>query len=418
MDAPSPNTCDAVAFPNRLLCGSLPITREVCEALDCCYDPRTSTTPCYFGNPVTAQCSPDGQATIAISTDVTVPSLDLKSVRLLTVSSSCSELNVYQTSGFLAYRFPLVCGGVQQVKSDTTIYENRLEATRSVLTANGASISRDSTFRLTVRCTFASSSSFIPLQVEVFTLPPPLPVSSPGPLLIEMRIAKDQTYSAYYSIAEYPVLKVLRDPVFVEVRMLQRTDPALMLVLNQCWATPSSDAHQSMQWPITVDRCPYAGDNYKTLVLRVRETFPALQRPSHYQRFVVSTFTFVDKAQQNMMGPVFFHCAASVCVPSARDSCSSACSSRKRRMIQDWDMDAEPVSLVTAEGPVLFITEDDVAIAGSRSSQESLMPGWVWMVVLTVGLVVFIAVVCLALVQLVRRRKPRNEQVEMAAVKT
>ncbi|XP_069058120.1 zona pellucida sperm-binding protein 4-like [Pleurodeles waltl] len=418
MDAPSQNTCAAVGESTRLLCGSLPTTREVCEALNCCYDPRTTSTPCYFGNPVTAHCSPTGQATIAISTDVTQPSLDLNLVRLITVSSSCSGLNVYRTQGFVAYQFPLICGGTHQVKSDTTVYENMLEATRTVLTANSASISRDSIFRLTVRCTFTSSSSSIPLQVEVFTLPPPPPVSSPGPLLIEMRIAKDQTYSSYYSTGEYPVLKVLQDPVFVEVRILQRTDSNLMLVLNQCWATPSSDAKQPMQWPILMDRCPHAGDNYKTLVIPVRDTLSMVQFPSHYQRFVVATFTFVDNAQQNMRGPVFFHCAASVCVPSAQDSCSAACPSRKRRMITDWESEAEPVSLVNAEGPVIFFSEEeDLALAGSRISEASLVPGWTRIVVLAVGLLVFIAVVCLAVVQLVGLRKHQNEPVEMATVK-
>ncbi|XP_069510110.1 zona pellucida sperm-binding protein 4-like isoform X2 [Ambystoma mexicanum] len=68
---------------------------------------------------------------------------------------------------------------------DTTVYENSLEASHDVVTWGSGSISRDSTFRLTVRCTFTSSSGSIPLQVEVFTLPPPLPVRSPGLLQID-----------------------------------------------------------------------------------------------------------------------------------------------------------------------------------------------------------------------------------------
>ncbi|XP_069510116.1 zona pellucida sperm-binding protein 4-like [Ambystoma mexicanum] len=406
MDAPRPDACAAIARVDRLSCGSLPITQAVCQALECCYDPTDSSKPCYFGKPVTGQCSADGQATIAISADVTVPSLNLANVRLLTVSSACTGLRSFQSEAFLVYQFPLSCGGVRQVMGDTTIYENRLEASHTVVTWGRASISRDSTFRLTVRCTFTSSSSSIPLQVEVFTLPPPLPVSSPGPLVLEMRIATDGLYGSYYTASQYPVVKILRDPVFVEVRILQRTDPNLMLVLNQCWATPSSDPMQQPQWPILVNRCPFPGDNYQTLLVPVGSATSGLQFPSHYQRFAVSTFTFVDSAQQNLRGQIFFRCSASVCVPSSLESCSASCSIRGKRMVKDFN--TEHLALVSAERPVYFdILEEDggLALAGSRSSVESLVPGWAIAVVLAVGFLMFLALGGLAVARLYHNRK-------------
>ncbi|XP_078512071.1 zona pellucida sperm-binding protein 4-like [Lissotriton helveticus] len=405
MDAPSP-VCAAVARVDRLLCGRLPINQTACQELDCCYDRTDGSTPCYFGNPVTAQCTAEGQATIAISADVVVPPLNLSSVRLLTVNSACPGLQSTQNQAFLLYEFPLSCSGVYKVDGDSTFYENRLEALNSVLTWKGASISRDSTFRLTVRCTFSSrtSGAFVPLQVEVFTLPPPLPVSSPGPLSLEMRLAKDQMYSSYYTTSEYPVLKILRDPIFVEVRLLQRTDPNLVLVLNECWATPSSKPMQKPQWPILVAGCPYAGDNYRTQVFK-SAAFSMLQFPSHYQRFAVSTFTFVGDNQQNLRGQVFFHCSASVCVPSAQRSCSPSCPSRKKRMVED--LLTKDVNIVT-EGPVYFVIQGG-ELAGSRStSEESLVPGWARAAVFAVGFLVFFAVACLALVQFVRLWKHRS----------
>lgn len=63
----------------------------------------------------------------------------------------------------------------------------------------------------------------------------------------------EQSYSSYYTDRDYPVVKVLRDPIYVEVRILQRTDPVLVLVLHQCWATPSANPQQQPQWPILVD---------------------------------------------------------------------------------------------------------------------------------------------------------------------
>ncbi|KAL0190517.1 hypothetical protein M9458_013215, partial [Cirrhinus mrigala] len=48
-------------------------------------------------------------------------------------------------------------------------------------------------------------------------------------------------YTSYYSEADYPVTKVLREPVYVEVRILERTDPNLVLVLDHCWATSNPE---------------------------------------------------------------------------------------------------------------------------------------------------------------------------------
>lgn len=39
----------------------------------------------------------------------------------------------------------------------------------------------------------------------------------------------------------------------MEVRLLRRTDPRLVLVLHRCWATPSANPFQLPQWPILSD---------------------------------------------------------------------------------------------------------------------------------------------------------------------
>lgn len=46
--------------------------------------------------------------------------------------------------------------------------------------------------RVTVRCSYIQMGT-VPLAVTVNTLPPPLPVSTSGPLELEMRIAKGET---------------------------------------------------------------------------------------------------------------------------------------------------------------------------------------------------------------------------------
>lgn len=41
-------------------------------------------------------------------------------------------------------------------------------------------------------------------------------------------------------------------------------------------------------------RCPFVGDNYRTQLVPVGPASPQLPFPSHLQRFVISTFTFVE----------------------------------------------------------------------------------------------------------------------------
>lgn len=63
----------------------------------------------------------------------------------------------------------------------------------------------------------------------------------------------DVAYSSFYTEADYPITKVLRDPVYVEVELLERTDPSLVLTLGNCWTTTSLNAHSLPRWDILVD---------------------------------------------------------------------------------------------------------------------------------------------------------------------
>ncbi|XP_075775931.1 zona pellucida sperm-binding protein 4-like [Pelodiscus sinensis] len=396
LDAPGNSMCTAVLRPDRLPCAPPPVSQEECEGKGCCYNLGDPVAPCYYGNTVTAQCTSDGQFSIAVSRDVTLPPLILDSMHLVSgLGSSCAP--VAKSNTFVLYRFPLsACGTTFQGVGDQGVYENQLVADRDVRSWSIGSVTRDSTFRLLVSCSY-STGDFIPLNVQVFTLPPPLPATQHGPLTLEMRIATDQRYSRYYISSDYPVVKLLQDPVYVEVRILQRTDPRLALVLHQCWATPSTNPRQQPQWPILVEGCPFTGDNYQTqLIPRGAASGPQL--PYHYQRFLISTFTFVDSAsQQALSGPVYFHCSASACVPSAVEPCLARCPmTRARRTSEKQASENALRSLVTTEGPVDFQnTEADQTLEqkGSQQSRGLLSQEWERVVVVAFGAAV-LALVC------------------------
>ncbi len=63
----------------------------------------------------------------------------------------------------------------------------------------------------------------------------------------------DVAYSSFYTEADYPVTKLLRDPVYVEVQLLEKTDPVLVLTLGRCWTTTSPNPHSLPQWDILTD---------------------------------------------------------------------------------------------------------------------------------------------------------------------
>ncbi|XP_074687733.1 zona pellucida sperm-binding protein 4-like [Strix aluco] len=413
LDAPSSTVCSAVLSQDRLLRSSLPISQGDCEVRGCCYDPRDRVKPCYFGNTVTAHCTPDGQFSIAVSRDVTLPAVILDSVQLAS-GHSTGCVPVAKNNAFVVYRFPLsACGTTFQVTGDQAIYENELVATRDVKMGNLGSVTRDSTFRLHVRCSYSVTGSFIPLSVQVFTLPPLPAVSHPGPLSLELRVASDGSYASYYTDGDYPVVKTLRDPVYAEVKILQRTDPELVLVLHHCWATPSINPQQQLQWPVLVDGCPYAGDNYQTQLVPL-SLASGLLFPSHYQHFTLYTFTFVDSTSQEMLsGLVYLHCSASVCHQSVQESCTTTCPVRARVKRSDEHPLQDSSSHVSSKGPVIFLQDElrwNTAKGGLGAAVHAAAPWALGFAVVATG-----AALCMVLVAAVlwRRKVPVTHEISV-----
>ncbi|CAM4686377.1 unnamed protein product [Leuciscus chuanchicus] len=227
----------------------------------------------------------------------------------------------------------------RQEDSGYVVYENRMTSSYEVGIGPLGSITRDSHFELLFQCRY-SGTSVEALVVEVNTVPPPPPVAAPGPLRVELRLANgqcvtkgcaegDEAYTSYYSDADYPVTKVLREPVYVEVHILERTDPNIVLMLGRCWATSTPSPLSLPQWDLLVDGCPYQDDRYLTTLVPVAGS-SGLQFPTHYKRFVVKMFTFVDPASlAPLQETIFIHCSTAVCHPSS-GSCEQSCT-RKRR---------------------------------------------------------------------------------------
>ncbi|KAL3046635.1 hypothetical protein OYC64_004592 [Pagothenia borchgrevinki] len=317
---------------------------------------------CYYGKSVTLQCTKDGQFIVAVAKDATLPNLDIETVFFLGCGETCNPLGT--NSAFAIYQFPVTaCGTVMMEEPGVIIYENRMSSFYEVSFGPNGAITRDSQYELLFQCRY-SGTSIQALVIEVGLLPPPPPVAAPGPLRVELVLANGEcsvkgcveeevAYNSFYVDSDYPVTKVLRDPVYAEVHILERTDPNIILTLGKCWATSAPYPQSLPQWDLLIDGCPYHDDRYLTALVPV-DASSGLMYPTHYRRFVFKMFTFVSGGgvKQQAMIPlnekVYIHCEAAVCQPSVGDNCEPRCF-RNRRDVSVQKGSREETTVVSSK---------------------------------------------------------------------
>nr|BCD71185.1 egg envelope protein [Sardinops melanostictus] len=338
-----PSSKCAVAGVERLPCGGPGITAADCEAIDCCFEQGQ----CFYGRAVNVQCTSNGQFVVVVPKAVTVPQLSLASLKLLgDKGAACSPTDF--KDAYVILQFPVsACGTNVTEQNGYVTYENVLSSRHKVVNGTRGLVTRDSSYELMFQCRYPETVVET-LVVEVNDVPPPESLVVDGPLRVELKLgsgqcltkgcveASDQeAYTSYYTDADYPVTKMLREPVYVEVHVLERTDPNIVLQLGECWATSSPSPLSFPQWDLLVNGCPAPHDEdlYQTTMLPVT----GVQYPTHYKRFAVKMFTFVDAdSRLPRKEKVFIHCSTAVCYPSATDSCDRTCR-RQRRNVPTQD---------------------------------------------------------------------------------
>ncbi|XP_048468741.1 zona pellucida sperm-binding protein 4-like [Rhincodon typus] len=362
---------------DRVNCGNA--TLEECNAKGCCYEPINKQIPCFYGKTAYIDCSHNGLFTIVVPRVATLPPLNLDSVSLLNKTSpQC--LPVTRTTEFVLFRFPLDSCGTTQIGDGLNItYSVDIVAKRKMQSGPRGSITRESTFKLHVKCHFSGKRE-IPLTLVVNTASPLPSVLREGVLQIEMRIAKEKSYSTWFADEDYPLVKFLRDPVYVEVRLLHRTDPNIELVLNDCWATQTLDPHHVPKWSVLLHGCPYYRDNYLTQLHAV-DAASNLSFPTHHKRFEVKTFAFWNQQIQTVLsGEVYFHCSVTVCLLPDMQECATTCGAG-RRMARHSDFNTSDKAayhgLVTLKRPIVFALAEgktaDLTQANAKTTDGVLL---------------------------------------------
>ncbi|CAJ1056895.1 zona pellucida sperm-binding protein 4-like [Xyrichtys novacula] len=366
------HTCE-VAENYKIACGAPGISASDCEAINCCFDGRM----CFYGKSVTLQCTKDAQFIVVVARDATLPNIDLESISFYGNDQSCSPVGT--TSAFAIYQFPVTaCGTVMTEEPGVLVYENRMSSSYEVAIGPAGAITRDSHYELLVQCRY-TGTSVEALVIEVGLVPPPPPVAAPGPLRVELRLANGQcttkgcveeevAYNSFYVDSDYPVTKVLRDPVYAEVRMLERTDPNIVLTLGRCWATADPYPHSLPQWDLLIDGCPYRDDRYLTTLVPV-DASSGLMYPTHHRRFIFKMFTFVgtgpanpgkgEAAEPEVMTPlkekVYIHCDAAVCQPSVGNNCEPRCFRQRRDIAASVLKGSRSETTVVSSQELIFI---------------------------------------------------------------
>ncbi|XP_054631690.1 zona pellucida sperm-binding protein 4-like [Dunckerocampus dactyliophorus] len=347
-----------VADTQRVPCGSHGISAAGCESISCCHDGRQ----CYFGKSVTVQCTKDGQFIVVVARDATMPRIDLETISMLGDGQDCTHVD--SNSAFVIYQFPVTaCGTVILEEAGVIVYENRMTSLYEVGVGPLGAITRDSSYDLLFQCRYTGVS----VEAMIVELQPaghPLSVAVLGPIRVELRLANGQcfskgcveenvAYSSFYTDGDYPVNKILRDPVYVEVQLMERTDPNLVLTLGRCWTTTSANPHSLPQWDILIDGCPNRDDRYMTTLVPVGPD-SGLVFLSHYKRFIFKMFTFVDPSSLvPQKEHVYIHCSTSVCDAAAGYACQPMCF-RTKRDLKSILQNKKGSKVVVSSGPLLM----------------------------------------------------------------
>uniref|UniRef100_A0A8C4VVS0 Zona pellucida sperm-binding protein 2 n=1 Tax=Gopherus evgoodei TaxID=1825980 RepID=A0A8C4VVS0_9SAUR len=288
--------------------------------------------PCDQHAPIAAVCTRDGHMDFEVLSERTKPALDLDTVRLR--DPTCKPVFKSPSNDMVQFHVPLnKCGTRQRFEGERTTYENEVRALWADLPPRR--ISRDSEFRLTVVCTYKSSDAS--LNIRIGSLPPPVSSTNQGPLSLILLIYPDGSYLEPYSDDQYPIVKYLRQPIFLEVQVLNRNDPNIKLVLDDCWATTSQDPSSLPWWNIVVDGCDYELDNYRTVFHPVDL---AVSYPNYRQRFEVKTFAFASGDK----GPSYAPNVSFLCPQSGRS---------KRDVMQ-----AKNSSVASLPGAVILVADE------------------------------------------------------------
>ncbi|CAJ1075792.1 zona pellucida sperm-binding protein 4-like [Xyrichtys novacula] len=351
-----PGSCD-IELALRVDCGHQSISREACHKLGCCYNAHDST--CYYR---LNACSLDGHFVFSVKASDTDLRIDPTS---LIVKDQPHCFPVLTTKDTAVFKIGVTeCDAKMKMDGDVMIYEVDVEE------LNPESETKKSPFSLQVQCEYEASDLKRAADLRsLFAVTNPPPVIALGTIKVQMRIAKDSSFTSFYPEDQLPVTLPLREAAFVEISIGQPSpDPSLSLRVRDCFAYPAS---RHSVWTLLYDGCPNPFDN-------MRSSVPVDNRgktTSHSQvrRFDVKTFAFFDPHTGHPSAEeLYFYCWVEIC--TADVDCAQRCaiiSSEGDRKRRDTISASDQVQLVTL-GPLLLGQNNTAEEDGPCAKQKTM----------------------------------------------
>ncbi|KAG8005297.1 Zona pellucida sperm-binding protein 4 [Nibea albiflora] len=261
------------------------ISSSDCEKMGCCVD--SSTSACYY--PLD-ECTADQHFVFAIrSNSASIPVDPTKLV--FPGNTNCKPVIVNDQVAIFKFKIT-ECGTRVYDVGETKIYLAEVQTIVKALNLKYGVITRSDPLRFMVECRYSKTGAAQPslatvgYMVKTPTSNLPTSVSSDGLFSVQLRIAKDKTYSSYLPTYHQPLRLLLGKPVYLELS-LRSPKPDAVILVNYCLAYPRS-AKNALVLIYEGCRNPYEPN---VSILQVS----GLPKNRHQRRFMVTAFQFMDQ---------------------------------------------------------------------------------------------------------------------------
>ncbi|XP_074552954.1 zona pellucida sperm-binding protein 4-like isoform X2 [Halichoeres trimaculatus] len=323
----------------RVDCGHRSISGDDCHKLGCCFHDDDST--CYYR---LNACSLDGHFVFSVKatdTDLLISPSSL----IIRDQPQCQP--VLTTQDTAVFKIEVTgCGARMKVDGDLMIYEVDVEELQS------EGETKKSSFSLQVQCEYEASDLKHAADLRsLYAVTNPPPVIALGTIGVQMRIAKDSSFTSFYSEDQLPVMLPLREAAYVEISITQPSpDPSLSLRVRDCFAYPAS---RHSVWTLLYEGCPNPADNRRSSV--PVDSQGKTNSQSTVRRFDVQTFAFLDpQTGRPSLEEMYFYCWVEICTDDM--DCAQRCaiiSSEGERRRRETISASDQVQLVSL-GPLLL----------------------------------------------------------------
>ncbi|XP_045886577.1 zona pellucida sperm-binding protein 4-like [Micropterus dolomieu] len=298
----------------QVTCGQSGISSSDCKMMGCCVD--SSTSACYY--PMD-ECTVDQHFVFAIrANSASIPVDPTKLV--ITGSTNCKPVIVNDKVAIFKFNVT-ECGVHAYEVGETMIYLAEVQTVVQSLTLQYGVITTRDPLRFMVECRYSKAGvalqSLASAGYMVKTPSSSLPsaVLSNGLYAVDLRIAKDQTYSSYLPTNNRPLRLLLGNPVYLELRLISPKPDAVILV-NYCVAYPRSARNALV---LIYEGCP----NLYAPNVSVLKIIDSTNR--HQRRLVIEAFQFiVQKTNRYLDEEIYFMCSTEVCFEADRP-CEQRC---------------------------------------------------------------------------------------------